>query len=294
MQPRNEGGAETLIGEAVPGVVPTPAGGSEPGPLTSLLPWALVPWMAGPHPSRGLCGRRALVSPFGIFSPICTDPFRWGRWRHWRDEKTGSTWRSDCWVSWISREPQASDQPHAAGQPASSAAPSLTSSTHPGAPFTQHRAPPSLPLLLIYAPTGLGCPPPGSSSLGSQHPLWQLTQASRGHRELTTPAPGTLCKTHKPHLKTTSVLLTNLHLGQMGWSPRYLGSHQLEPPASSRVMVRHRGCSFPGGPGLLTARRREPGPGLKRGWAVAAALVPLELDATCCPPAWQCCAGAGR
>lgn len=46
LQPRNEGGAKTLIWEAVPGVVPTPAGGPEPGLLASLPPWASVPWMA--------------------------------------------------------------------------------------------------------------------------------------------------------------------------------------------------------------------------------------------------------
>ena len=58
-------------GEAVPGAVPTPVDGPEPGPLASLPPWAAVPWMVGPRPSQGPRGHQALVSPFGTFSPSC-------------------------------------------------------------------------------------------------------------------------------------------------------------------------------------------------------------------------------
>lgn len=111
---------------------------------------------------------------------------------HWRDEKTEAqhgeaTPGSPGFLE--SPRPQSSPT-----RPASlPSQPFLHSclSTHPGAPFTQRRAPPSLPLLLIYVPTGLGCPPPGSSSLG----LSTLCGSSHRH-------PGSL-RTHSPCTQNT-------------------------------------------------------------------------------------------
>ena len=101
---------------------------------------------------------------------------------HWRDEKTEAQHGEAAPGSpgfLGSPRPQSSPT-RLAGLPSQPLPPSCLFAD-PGAPFTQHRAPPSLPLLLIYAPTGLGCPPPRSSFLGLS------TLCGSSHRQLGVP-----------------------------------------------------------------------------------------------------------
>lgn len=155
-------------------------------------------------------------------------------------------WRSDSWATWVSREPQASDQPHAA--PAQLL-------LHSRRPLIQELLlpstvllPPSLLLmhLQVWAAPRPGAPPWGPSTpCGSSYRHPGVTESSQPLHPEHSAKPTN--RISKPHL-----FCSHLHLGQMGCSPLYLGSHQLEPPASSHFMGGHRGCSFPHGLGLLS------------------------------------------
>lgn len=171
-----------LIREAVPGVVPTPSRWprARPTHLPSALGLRLT--ARGPPPLPGAVWAPSSGAPFGTFS-LTGWPHSlsgWDNGAHWRDEKTEAQCGEVTPATWVSREPQAWDQPHTA---VGSAAPSVTPPTHPGAPVTQHCAlPPSLSLLMhlqVWAAPAQELLPGPQHPCGSSHRHPGVTESSQ-------------------------------------------------------------------------------------------------------------------
>ena len=276
LQPRNEGRAEALVRGSCPRSHAHPSGWprARPTRLPSALGCGSLD--GGTPPFPGAAWAPGPGKPLWDLLTKLHRPFQVGMMLPIGDEKTEAqhgeaTPGSPGFLG--SPRPQSSPT-RPAGLPSQPLLPSCLF-TDPGAPFTQHCAPPSLPLLLIYVPTGLGCPQPGSSFLGLS------TLCGSSHRQ-----PGVTESSQPLHLEhsakpTNHISEPHLFCSQTCASVRWAGLCSTWDPISwnhlpAPMPWSGTKASLPRGPGFLPACRREPGPGLERGRQRLQPLFPLS------------------